>query len=75
MKIGVDIDGLLTDIEQWQLDYASKFYYERYKKEIINYTEYETCDIFKVSRECDDEFWKEYFLDYSLNVNVRKFAP
>ena len=30
MKIGIDIDGVLTDIEQWQLDYGSKFYYENY---------------------------------------------
>lgn len=74
MRIGIDIDGVLTDIEQWQLDYGSKFYYECYKKEIVNCKEYETYDIFNVSRECDDEFWKEYFLDYSINVNVRKFA-
>ena len=26
MKIGIDIDGVLTDIEQWQLDYGSKFF-------------------------------------------------
>ena len=30
MKIGIDIDGVLTDIEQWQLDYGSKFFYEKY---------------------------------------------
>ena len=37
MKIGIDIDGVLTDIEQWQLDYGSKFYYENYGLEIKNY--------------------------------------
>ena len=36
MRIGIDIDGVLTDIEQWQLDYGSKFYFEKYDKEIIN---------------------------------------
>ena len=30
MKIGIDIDGVLTDVEQWQLDYGSKYYYEKY---------------------------------------------
>ena len=34
MRIGIDIDGVLTDIEQWQLDYGSKFYFEKYGKEI-----------------------------------------
>ena len=34
MRIGIDIDGVLTDIEQWQLDYGSKFYFEKYNKQI-----------------------------------------
>lgn len=36
MRIGIDIDGVLTDIEKWQLDYGSKFYFEKYGKEILN---------------------------------------
>ena len=74
MRIGIDIDGVLTDIEQWQLDYGSKFYFEKYDKEIINNEGYETTDIFKVDSKLDDEFWNEYFKDYSINVDVRKFA-
>ena len=34
MRIGIDIDGVLTDIEQWQLDYGSKFYFEKYVRNI-----------------------------------------
>ena len=30
MRIGIDIDGVLTDIEQWQLDYGSKVVCEQY---------------------------------------------
>ena len=26
IEIDIDIDGVLTDIEQWQLDYGSKFF-------------------------------------------------
>lgn len=74
MRIGIDIDGVLTDIEQWQLDYGSKFYFEKYNKQIINSEGYETTDIFQVDSKLDDEFWKEYFIDYSINVDVRKFA-
>ena len=32
MKIGIDMDGVLTDLESWQLDYGSKFYYEKFGK-------------------------------------------
>lgn len=74
MKIGIDIDGVLTDIERWQLDYGSKFYYENYNKTIINPKGYETNDIFCSSIECDDMFWNEYFKDYFINVEPRKFA-
>ena len=74
MRIGIDIDGVLTDIEKWQLDYGSKFFYENYGKEIIVFDKYETNEIFKVSKEQDDEFWNKYFKDYSINIEARKFA-
>lgn len=74
MRIGIDIDGVLTDIEQWQLDYGSKYFFENGKKDIIDHKGYETTDIFKVSEEQDDAFWKKYFKDYSINVESRKFA-
>ena len=74
MKIGIDIDGVLTDIEQWQLDYRSKFYYENYCLGIKNYKGYETNEIFDVDIKLDDEFWNKYFRDYSINVEARKFA-
>ena len=74
MRIGIDIDGVLTDIERWQLDYGSKFYYENYNKGIINPKGYETNEIFNSDIKCDDQFWNKYFKDYSINVEVRKFA-
>ena len=74
MKIGIDIDGVLTDIEQWQLDYGSKFYYEKYNKEIINPKGYETNEIFDSKPNCDDVFWDIYFREYSINVEPRNFA-
>lgn len=74
MKIGIDIDGVLTDIEKWQLDYGSKFYYENYNKEIINPKGYETNEIFDSDIKCDDLFWDKYFKEYSINVEARKFA-
>ena len=37
MRIGIDIDGVLTDIEQWQLDIGSKKAVEKAK---IGYKKY-----------------------------------
>ncbi len=74
MNIGIDIDGVLTDIEKWQLDYGSKFYYETFNKEIINPKGYETNEIFESDIKYDDLFWDRYFKEYSINVEARKFA-
>ena len=74
MRIGIDIDGVLTDIEQWQIDYGSKYFYEQYKLGIKNYKGYETYEIFDVDVKIDEEFWNIYFKDYSINSESRKFA-
>ncbi len=74
MKIGIDIDGVLIDVEKWQLDYGSKFFFEKYNKPIVDYKGYEIADIFNVSKKYDDEFWLEYFIDYSKNASPREFA-
>ena len=74
MRIGIDIDGVLTDMEQFQLDYGSKFAVEYGKEEIINANGYEIKDIYNISDAEFDEFWDRYFLDYVINEPPRKFA-
>lgn len=74
MNIGIDIDGVLTNIESWQIDCGSKYNYLKYNKEIINYKAYNTIDIFNSTKEKDKLFWQEYFKDYSKNIEPRKYA-
>lgn len=74
MRIGIDIDGVLTDLEQFQLDYGSRFASEKRKEKILNVNGYEINDIFNISKEEYDEFWDRYFLDYVVNEPPRKFA-
>ena len=73
LKIGIDIDGVLTDIEQWQLDYGSKFF-SKYNKSIVKRDAYEITEIFNVSDELDDEFWNEYLYEYVTKEPARTFA-
>ena len=73
MKIGIDIDGVLTNIEKWQLDYGTKFY-SKYNKKIVNPKGYETYEIFDADEKLDDLFWNTYWIEYCTNVEVRKFA-
>lgn len=74
MRIGIDIDGVLTNIEQWQLDIGSKNIFEKYNKEIENANGYDLKEIFNIEESLDDEFWKEYLFDYAENEPARKHS-
>ena len=73
MRIGIDIDGVLTDIEQWQLDVGGKFF-SKYNKSVVNKDGYEITEIFDISDELDDEFWNEYLYEYVTKEPSRKYA-
>ena len=73
MRIGIDIDGTLTDIERFQLDFGSKFFSE-YNKFIVNPYGYESAEVFNVNDELDNKFWDKYYIDYLKNEPIRRFA-
>ena len=73
MKIGIDIDGVLTDFEKWQLEVGSKFFV-KYNKNIVNPDGYDSDTVFNVTKEMDSEFWHDYLYDYAKNEPARKFA-
>lgn len=73
MRIGIDIDGVLTDIEQWQLDCGGKFF-SKLNKSVVNKDCYEITEIFNVSDELDSQFWNEYLYEYVTKEPSRKYA-
>ena len=73
IRIGIDIDGVLTDIEQWQLDVGGKFF-SRFNKSVLNKDGYEITKIFNVSDELDSQFWNEYLYEYVTKEPSRKYA-
>lgn len=73
MKIGIDIDGVLTDIEQWQLDCGGKFF-SKLNKSVVNKDGYEITEIFNVSEELDSQFWNKYLYEYVTKEPSRKYA-
>jgi len=74
MRIGIDIDGVLTDIEKWQLDVGGKYFYEKHNKDLINPDAYDTKEMYGVDEKIDNEFWQEFLFDYATNEPARKFA-
>lgn len=73
MRIGIDIDGVLTDIEQWQLDCGGKFF-SKFNKSVINKDGYEITEIFNVNDELYSQFWNEYLYEYVTKEPSRKYA-
>ena len=71
MKIGIDVDGVLTDLEAYQLKYG-----KRYFKDVMDIDEsaYDICDIFHCSREEREKFWTLYIWKYSLFDIIRQDA-
>lgn len=74
MRIGVDVDGVLTEIERYMWEYGSKYANEWNLDITIDHTEYCTIDIFGWGEENDNKFWKEIYDDYCTNVSVKRFA-
>lgn len=67
MNIGIDIDGVLTDIGQFQLEKGKKYF----KKEPINKNGFTIKEIFGCTKEEEYDFWKKNLLKYSITYPAR----
>lgn len=74
MRIGIDIDGVLTDIERFMLDYGSKYCVENNININISLGEYDDTKMFNCSEEQAIEFWRKYIIDYFSNYPIRDLA-
>ena len=61
MRIGIDIDGVLTNVSRFQLDYGSMFF----NKRVVNPNAFEIRDIYDVSEEEEKAFWDKYLEVYA----------
>lgn len=74
MKIGIDIDGVLTDISRFYLDYGAKFAFENNIKKIAKPDGYEIEEILDLEKGAHIEFWKKYDEFYTKKIYTREFA-
>lgn len=79
MNIGIVIDGVLTNLEQFQFNYGSKFYFEQ-EMELKNPRGCTVQEIFRKhgnflkTRDKELAFWDVYYEYYLLKENPRPFA-
>ena len=73
MNIGIDIDGVLTNDDDYILGTTSKFCYEHNLKPFVNADLYEF-DKLDWDANIVNDYRKEYFINYVKNVPQREFA-
>ena len=73
MNIGIDIDGVLTNDDDYILDFTSKYCYEHDLKWFDNANLYEYRKL-NWDENTINDYRKEYFLNYIKNEPARKFA-
>lgn len=75
MNIGIDIDGVLTDLERMALDYGTKMCVEEGIPIDIDLNKYYENERFKFTEEQEERFWNKYLVEYVAESSPRKFAP
>ena len=68
MKIGIDIDGVLLDIENYIMTRGSKFFWDNYKKTIENPFTYNIYEMFGMDQEAERKFWEKCYYNYIMEA-------
>lgn len=74
MRIGVDLDGVLNDVAEWHFACGSKFCLEHNINRGFNPKGYYMEEQFKLTREENIEFWRQYIFDLLIAIPIRPYA-
>lgn len=69
MNIGIDVDGVLTDIYNYQIERGQQHFNKAKEKDTLSVTE-----MFNVTSEEEKKFWIKYIWEYCLKVKAREGA-
>lgn len=74
MRIGIDIDGVLTNEKGYVIDYGTKYFSENNISYIVRDDKFYGQEIFDVTEEQYKMFLNDYIFNYAVNVPIRSFA-
>lgn len=72
MRVGIDIDGVITDIGRYILDYGTKFCCESGIKFELHPEEYDEWKMLEITEEQAEKFWNKYLTYYATKGKPRK---
>jgi len=71
MNIGVDVDGVLTDVVDFQINVGSPYFKKKYGYDIINPNAFDVREIFGCTEEERQKFgWEKTFWHYIIHSPV-----
>jgi len=74
MNIGIDIDGVLTDIHGFNRKHAPPFFKKKFNREVVDATPYDIQDIFDCPSDEHEAYWKKHLLPYAVFETARAGA-
>lgn len=75
MNIGIDVDGVLVDLESYQLKYGKIYFYKAHGKDVVNPKGYDIEEIFDCTHAEREKFWQKYIWRYCLKEAPLKNVP
>jgi len=74
MNIGIDVDGVLTDIQRFNHRYAPPFFKRKFNRDVVDESPYDIRDIFQCPENEYMSYWKRYLFIYAIFEPTRKGA-
>ena len=74
MNIGIDIDGVLTDIHGFHARYAPPFFMRRFQRAVIDKNLFDVQQIFNCPAKEYRAYWKKYWIRYVITEPAREDA-
>lgn len=74
MNLGLDIDGVLTNIEEFQFKYGIPYFKKHFDKDVVNEYALDIKEIFDATEEEYKKFWAKYLFLYAITAPVRENA-
>jgi hypothetical protein len=74
MNVGIDLDGVLTDIQGFNRRHAPLFFKKKFNRDVVDESPYDIQDIFKCTKDEHRAYWTRYLLKYAITEPARKGA-
>ena len=74
MRIAIDIDGVMTNLEQFVIDHLTKYCVENHIDFNVGQFSYDHSKTFNITKDQEMAFWERHLVDYAINEKARPFT-